>query len=115
MTDVDETATIPFCETYRGVGVHVFQSPERISKVKSAIDEVYAIHDLEQLYKYACKGHNPPEARLFAAAQCEAAWEAAVENREARPDVNLDKLRAVVALLDSLGWISPWEFGSLIN
>jgi hypothetical protein len=113
--DVDDTATIPFCETYRGVGVHVFQTPERICKVKSEIDKVYAIGDLGELFAYACASRNPPEARLFAAAKLEATWEQAVENREARPPVNLERLRAVVAMLDSLGWISLWQFGSLLD
>jgi len=62
--------TIPFCETYRGIGVHIFQSPERIRKVKRAVDNVYAIGALDKLYAYACEPRNPPEARLFAALRC---------------------------------------------
>jgi hypothetical protein len=111
----DSAATIPFCETYRGVGVHVFQSTERIGKVRAAIDKVYAIGDLDELFAYACASRNPPEASLFAAAKLEATWEQAVENREARPPVNLERLRAAVAMLDSLGWISLWQYGSLLD
>jgi hypothetical protein len=105
---------IPICESYRGVGIHVFQTPNRISKVKRAIDDVYSLGALEQLYAYACEVEKPPEARLFAAARCESIWEAAVSNRETRPDLDLLKLRACTSSLKSLKWISQWEYGSLL-
>ena len=111
----EERATISICETYRGVGVHVFQTPTRISKVKRAIDDVYAIGALDKLYAYCDHDRNPPEARLFAAAKLEAIFESAVDNREARPNIDLLKLRAIVGALNSLKWVSKWKYGSVLS
>jgi hypothetical protein len=62
------------------------------------------------LYNYCMMFDNPPEARLLAAAKCEAIWESAVNNRESRPDLDLLKLHAVTSSLDSLKCVSPWEY-----
>ncbi len=93
---------IPCVETYRGVGVHDQQPAERIEGVvKPAIDRVYGLTDPAALFAFAAESSNPPEARLLAAARCEAAWQLAAERRELRPSVDLEKLRAHVAGLNS--------------
>jgi hypothetical protein len=110
-----ENASIPIVETYRGVGIHDFQPQERIAIVKIAIDKVYIIDDLKQLFAFAADRIETPEARLFAAAKCSATWDQAVENREFRPDIDLALLEAHVAGLDSLEWIDPWHYGCLLD
>jgi hypothetical protein len=106
---------IPIIETYRRVGVHDGQPAERIeSIVKPAIDVVHSMADPLALFSYALDAANPPEARIFAAAKCEAIWELAAESRVARPKVDLKKLRAGVTALDSLEWRDPTTYQSLL-
>ena len=107
------SGNIHICEMHRGVGIHDFQSSVRIeSVVKPAIDRVGGISDIDLLFIYAADVGNPPEARLLAAARCEASWQLAAERRELRPDVDLDRLRAITAGLGSLNWIGPTHYGS---
>ena len=107
---------MPTVETYRRVGIHDFQPRERIETVvKSAIDAVYGLGDGPALLAYAREPAHPPEARLLAAARIEAIWQLAAENREVRPDVKPDKARVATSSLDSLGWASPWNYGSLLE
>jgi hypothetical protein len=109
----DEISTI---ETYRGVGIHDNQPQSRIEGVvKPEIDRVHAMRDAPALFAFACAPLNCPEARLLAAARCEAAWELAAENREVRPNVDLVKLRAFVAGLDSAGWRDPYAYTTLLD
>ncbi|AWN43481.1 hypothetical protein [Methylobacterium durans] len=113
---MERTGPIPKVAIYRGVGIHDFQPAERIEAVvKPAIDAVYGISDPTALVAYASQAKNPPEARLFAAARCEAAWQLAAEGRVARPNINIDKLRAIVVGLDSLYWINPNRYTSLLD
>jgi hypothetical protein len=105
----------PTVETYRGVGIHDLQSRERIETVvKPAIDAIHVENDLERLFNYAGNPANPPEARLFARAKCQAAYEIAAQSRVARPDIDLDKLQAMTCGLSS-GWMSPWSYASLLD
>ena len=107
---------VPTVGTYRGVGIHDFQPQDRVERVvKPAIDAVYLISDPKALVAYAETSSNTPEARLFAAARCEAAWQLAAENRELRPNVGMTYLRAVVAGLDSLHWIDPRRYTTLLD
>jgi hypothetical protein len=109
-------AKIPAIETYRGVPVHDFQPRDRIdSIVKPAIDNVLAIDDMAALLAVAFNILQPPEARLLAAAKIKAQFELAAERREARPEVDLDGLRAETAGLDSLNWADPDHYGSLFD
>jgi hypothetical protein len=55
---------------------------------------------------------QPPEARLFAAARCEALFELATEARETRPTIDMLRLRAFVVGLDDLNSIDPRLYGS---
>ena len=107
--------TIPIIEIYRGVGVHDCQPPERIELVKAAIDDVYGISDLKRLCDYAGDITRPPEARLLAAAKCEATFQIAADESRKRPVVNLDLVRASVAGLSGEKWRSPREYCSLLD
>jgi hypothetical protein len=114
MDDTDDR--IPTVETYRGVGIHAFQPADRIRHVvKPAIDAVYGMSDAGSLAAYVEDPTLPPEARLLAAARCEALWELAAENRAARPNVDKMLLRAHTAGLTSLRWIDPRHYGSLLQ
>lgn len=104
--------SIPTVGTHRGVPLHAFQPPERLEVVKEAIDAVYEIGDAVALARYAADPAHPPEARLFAAARCEATWQLAAESRAVRPIVNLALVRASVAGLGTREWLSPTHYGS---
>lgn len=106
---------IPTVGTYRGVPLHAFQSPERLDVVREAIDAVYEIGDAVALARYAADPAHPPEARLFAAARCEVTWQLAAESRAVRPIVNLALVRASIAGLDTLKWMSPTHYGSELD
>ncbi|MER2250010.1 hypothetical protein ABS772_08800 [Methylorubrum podarium] len=103
---------MPTIGTHRGVPLHAYQSAARIQVVKSAIDAVYEIGDAVALAAYAADPAHPPEARLFAAARCEATWQLAAESRAVRPIVNLALVRASVAGLGTRQWMSPSHYGS---
>jgi hypothetical protein len=110
------TDQIAIAETYRGVPIHANQPRERIATiVKPAIDVVCGMTDAEALAAYAADPANPPEARLLAAARCEASFAIAAEERRSRPAVDLDRLHAAVAGLDSVTWRDPDWYCSLLD
>jgi hypothetical protein len=106
---------IPVVEVYRGVGLHDQQSPERLDAVRQAIDLVFAEHDFVRLLELADDASRPPEARLLAAAKLQAAHELAVQDREKRPMIDLARVQASVAGLDSLKWRHPQFYASLLD
>jgi hypothetical protein len=103
---------IPTIATHRGVGIHDCQTPGRIKVVKAAIDRVARMSDILELVDFAADPREPPEARLFAASKLEAEYELAAEERRNRPIVDLDRVRASVAGLDSVVWRSPAVYGT---
>ena len=109
---------IPIIDMHRGVGVHDSQPPERISRVvKPEIDLVLdRLTDIQELYGFAADATRSPELRLLAAAKIEAEFALAIEERRARPtDVTLEKVRAVVAGLNSQTWRSPTHYCSIFD
>jgi hypothetical protein len=106
---------IPIVETYRGVGLHDQQSPARLAVVKAEIDLVLTMTDAAKLVDYAADAMCAPEARLLAASMAETVWEMAAETRAIRPAIDIDRLRAVTAGLDSANWRSPWWYGALFD
>jgi hypothetical protein len=106
---------IPTVATHRGVGIHDHQTPARISVVRAAIDRVAAMSDILELTDFAADPQQPPEARLFAASKVEVEYELAAEERRNRPTIDLDRVRASVAGLDSLTWRDPDRYGSLLE
>jgi hypothetical protein len=106
---------IPTIAVHRGVGIHDHQTPARIRVVKAAIDRVAAMSDILELTDFAADPQQPPEARLFAASKVEVEYELAAEERRNRPIVNLDRVRATVAGLDSIVWRDPDCYGTLLE
>jgi len=103
---------IPVIATHRGVGIHDCQSPARVKIVTAAIDRVARMSDIVELVDLAADPKQPPEARMFAANKVEVEYELAAEERRNRPIVDLEKVRATVAGLDSLEWRSPMVYGT---
>jgi hypothetical protein len=103
---------IPTIARHRDVAIHAQQSPARIRTVKAAIDKVARTSGILALVDFAADVRQPPEARLFAASKVEIEYELAAEERRNRPIVDLDKVRASVAGLDSLEWRSPVVYGT---
>jgi hypothetical protein len=103
---------IPTIAVHRGIGIHDHQTPGRIKTVKAAIDRVARMSDIMELVDFAADPQQPPEARLFSANKLEAEYELAAEERRNRPVVDLDKVRASVAGLDSVEWRSPVVYGT---
>jgi len=103
---------IPTIAMHRGIGIHDHQSPARIEIVKRAIDRVARMSDILELADFAADRRQPPEARLFAASKIECEYELAAEERRNRPIIDLERVRATVAGLDSLEWRSPVVYGT---
>ena len=104
---------LPTDGAHRGVELFAGQPAERIEEiVRPAIDAVHGIASAQALVAYAGDPRHPPEARLLAAARVEALWQLAAEGRAIRPLVDLDRLRASVAGLDSVLWQDPERHGS---
>ncbi|WLA62377.1 hypothetical protein [Bradyrhizobium diazoefficiens] len=112
MTDSD---MIPTIATHRGVRLHDLQSPERLDVVRRAIDDVFEQVDIGQLSDIASDPRWPPEARLFAAAKLEAMLEIAADERAVRPVIDLARVQACVAGLDSVKWRHPRYYTSLFD
>ena len=104
---------IRIVETYKNVGIHDLQPRARIEAVvEPEIDIVAEMVDPLELFAFALDCGRSPEARIAAAARCEAAAGIATARRERGPAVDIDKLRAAVAGCDSQGWRSPLFYGS---
>jgi len=106
---------IPIVGTHRGIGLHDCQSAERLELVRAAIDRVFHMENILDLVDFAADRLQPPEARMYAASKVKALYELAAERRENRPEVNLDRVRASVAALDSAGVRSKWRYTSIYD
>jgi hypothetical protein len=108
---------IPLCDHHRGVGLHDHQGPERLAVVRAEIDFVLdKLEDVAALYAFAGDVANAPESRLLAAAKIQGIWQLRAERREVRPaGVSLEKVRAVVAGLNSEGWRDRNFFCSMLD
>ena len=107
--DPDRIATIA---SHRGIGIHDHQTPERVRAVKAAIDRVADMSNVLELASFAADPKQPPEVRLFAANKVQVEYQVAAEERRNRPIIDLQKVRASVAGLDSVVWRSPVVYGS---
>jgi len=103
---------IPTIASHRGIGIHDRQGAARIKVAKAAIDRVARMSDVLELADFAADSQQPPEARMFAANKIEVEYEVAAEERRNRPIIDLEKVRATVAGLDSLEWRSPVVYGT---
>jgi hypothetical protein len=110
--DLDQ---IPVVSFHRGVGLHDQQSPERLIVVRQAIDDVFEQQDLARLQEISEDPSWPPEARLFSAAKLEAMYQIAVAERKERPLIDLARVHAAVAGLNSEKWRDPLHYASLLD
>jgi hypothetical protein len=106
---------IPTIATHRGVGIHDHQTPARVKVVKAAIDRVARMSGILELADFAADPQQPPEARMFAASKIAVEYELCAEERRNRPTIDLDRVRATVAGLDSLVWRDPDRYGTLLD
>jgi len=91
-------APIPIGERYRNVALHDQQDHERLAVVRVEIDEVYGLTgQISALFDWAAHRGKSPESRLLAAALVRAEFDMAIDERRARPNVDLDRLAAVTA------------------
>lgn len=103
-------------EFYRGVGIHDCQPEYRVNaEVKPAIDDVMLMGDVSELYTYLGGFRNPPEARLLAGAMLKAIFAAAVTERRQRPIIDMERVGALLATLNSRKWRSAWHYGSILH
>lgn len=116
MTDLDfENDAIPTAGEHRGVGLHAGQSETRLQVVRGDIDKVIATGDVTILAQMAANVALAPEARLLAAAKCQAAFSMAVSDRRVRPDVRLQAVQASIAGLNHQRWQDPARYCSLLD
>jgi len=106
---------VPTVGTHKGVSLHDQQSPERLALVRAEIDLVLAMSDPNPLFDWAGDPRHSPESRLLAAAMVESMWQTAAETRALRPGIDLEKLRAATACLNSQKWRDPEKFCSLLD
>jgi hypothetical protein len=106
---------MPISTRYKGVGIHAGQPAKRVALVKQEIDKVSKISDLMQLFEIAGDASWSPESRLLAGARCVAGLQLATERREARPDIDPERVAACTAGLASLRWAYPDRFCSLFD
>jgi len=106
---------MPIVETYRGVGIHAFQSQERIdSVVKPEIDQVFTIDEPENLWQYVLSAMNAPEARIWAGAKLTAMIEQRAHKRLPLLSFTVAHVRAAIAGLSS-HWADPSAYCSLFD
>jgi hypothetical protein len=97
---------------HRGIGLHDHQPPARLKIVPRHIDRAFALTDVGELYDFAGDVMKAPEARILAAAKCEALFEHAALRRWERPRFNRERLKVLVNALDSKTWRSPTHYGT---
>jgi hypothetical protein len=107
--------SIPVIGMHRGVPLEDQQSPERLALVRSEIDHVLAMADAVALADWADDPVHSPESRQLAVAMAESIWTVAAENRNNRPAIDLDRLRASTAGLGCRRWRHPRRFCSLLD
>jgi hypothetical protein len=106
---------IPIAGHHRKVGLHAGQSEERLEVVRRDLDRVFDENDLGRLTEIAGNPAVAPEARLFAAAKLQAVYELAAQDREKRPLIDLERVAASVAGLNSRVWRNPAKYCSLLD
>jgi hypothetical protein len=106
---------MPVATRYKGVAIFAGQSAKRVALVRKEIDKIGKITDLRQLFAIASNCSWSPEVRIYAAARCLAGLQRAAERREARPDIDPERVAACTAGLASLRWAHPDRFCSLFD
>ena len=109
---MDGDDQIPTIGCYKGVPLENEQSEARLGLVRGEIDRVLDMTDAGELADWAADSWHSPESRQLACAMAESLWTMASENRNNRPSIDLDLLRASTAGLGSRRWRSPTHFCS---
>jgi hypothetical protein len=112
MTDDDR---IPTIGEHRGVPLHAFQDEARLALVRADIDAVDAMADWPALWRVIRERRLAPEALLYAEAKLRVIHSSAALSRVARPDFDLEMLAAYTGGLDSMRWIDPAHYGSVLQ
>jgi hypothetical protein len=97
---------MPVVAEHRGVPLFDFQTEERLERVKREIDWVYEMTDLDDLIAYLRDFYKPNEARGFAYARVEGAYQVRSSDHAHRADIDLRTLHASLSGWDSLVWNS---------
>ena len=106
---------IPVIGLHRGVPLEDQQSDARLGLVRSEIDHVLGMMDAVALADWADHPVHSPESRQLAVAMAESLWTMAAENRNNRPAIDLDRLRASTAGLGCRRWRDPRRDASLLD
>lgn len=99
---------------YRGVALDVGQSAARLVFIHADIDATFEA-PTAKLMQIVAWPDWAPEARRLAGALLEAQHQLAVANREARPEINLEFVRAALAGIDSVSWQDPDFYCTLFD
>jgi len=106
---------MPIATTHKGVGIHAGQPAKRVALVKRELDRVGDMADLERLSEIAGDCAWSPEARLYAGAKCVAGLRRSTNRREAKPEIDADRVIACTAGLASVKWRDPFRYCSLLD
>jgi hypothetical protein len=107
---------IPVIGFHRGIGLHDQQTPERLRLVCREIDHILDdVNDVHELVEWAGAPRNSPESRLLAEAKVMAMYSSAADARESRPPIDILRLRATTAGVNSRQWRSPRIYGSTLD
>jgi hypothetical protein len=107
---------VPTIELYRGISIFDFQPRDRVENVvKPEIDQVLALDDPDELFRFARDAAHAPEARLAARDRWMAIADLHIAAHEARIAGDPVRLDAAVAGLDDLHWHDPDRFASLLD
>ena len=83
--------------------------------MRAEIDHVLGMSDAVALADWADDPVHSPESRQLAVAMAESLWTMAAENRNNRPAIDLDRLRASTAGLGCRRWRDPRRYASLLD
>ncbi|MGJ0509956.1 MAG: hypothetical protein ACR652_23080 [Methylocystis sp.] len=110
-----EDDNIPTIGEHLGVPLHAYQDDARLAVVRGDIDAVDAMTDWQQLWRVIRERRLAPEALLYAEAKLRVIHSSAALSRITRPDFDLELLGAYTAGLDSMKWIDPRHYGSVLQ
>jgi hypothetical protein len=106
---------IPAIGRYRGVELHAFQTEQRIRDVVvPEIDLVLTMEDVGALVTFLANAEHAPEGRLLAFRRLIAPAEHAKAARQ-KSTLDIDRIKATVAALDSLHWADPSRYCALTD
>ena len=106
---------IPVVGWHRGVALEDRQSDARLSLVRSEIDHVLAMTDAVALADWADDPDHSPELGSSRSPWSKACGRWPLRQRNNRPPIDMDRLRASTAGLGCRRWRDPRRFCSLLD